>query len=421
MNNPDNAGLNKPISILEPIANAFSDRGLTRTDIWMLSALVATESALPPDDRDITFPLRWVGRKTCEQIDDCGVDFNGNPTTCASTRGPHVTQPHGTIGTTSIQQFFDQEFNFNPQQVTALMGAHSVGQMHRENSGFIGKWDLSSTTFDGGYWIELIGQPPDFVVEEVNNDDLPKIPNRRLWRGVVSADSTVSMLNADMALVRNLEDMENGINCDFNGSNACSQDTPFMPFVRKYNSDNRSFLIDFRDVLSLLIDHGHSKGTNCPTDRVCTFGFASHDVISFLEELPPVLSRLSSSESLTTESLNAVQGGAGIIVDKSCYNIGETIVVNYDNVSGVNIWIGILLSRDVSNIQDLPASPDSQSELLLEWTRSCGHRACHTWLSTGGLQFTSERLEEGEYIVVVSGDGGSRVGQAATEFRVGRC
>lgn len=281
MSNPDNAGLEKPVSVLEPIANAFSDRGLTRTDIWMLAGLVATETAIPPDDRDILFDLQWIGRQTCEQLDDCGVDFSGNPTVCTPMRGPHVTQAHATAGTASIQQFFEQEFNFNPQQVTALMGAHSVGKMSRENSGFSGRWDLSSTTFDGGYWIELVGQPPDYFLEEVNNDDMPGIPNRRQWRGIVSVDSRVTMLHTDIALVRNLNDMENGLsNCDFNGPNACSQDTPFMPHAQRYNSDNRSWLFDFRDVLNLLIDHGHKKVGDCPSGRVCTFGFESQGVLS---------------------------------------------------------------------------------------------------------------------------------------------
>ena len=420
MANPDNAGLEKPISALNSIVNAFSDRGLTRTDIWMLSALVATESAVPPDDRDITFPLRWVGRKTCEQLGDCGVDFDGSPTTCTSMRGPHVTQAHATMGTSSIQQFFDQEFNFNPQQVTALMGAHSVGQMRRQNSGFEGKWDLSSTTFDGGYWIELIGQPPDFFIEEVNNDDMPNIPNRLQWRGIVSADSQVTMLNADMSLVRNLNDMENGINCDFNGGNPCSQDTPFMPFAQKYNRDNRSFLSDFRDVLTLLIDHGHSKAGDCPLGSVCTFGFESQGVTS-LEDITSVSSQSFTRDTSLLLPDEEGEGGARVFLDDNCFNRGETIVVNYNNVSGENIWIGILLSSFVSNVRDIPASPNQRSDLLIDWTRSCGHRECHTWTSTGGFQFPSDQLEEEEYVIVVSGDGGSTVGQAATTFRIGSC
>jgi len=422
MANPDNAGLDKPVSALEPIANDFLDRGLTRTDIWMLAGLVATETAIPPDDRDILFDLQWVGRKTCEQMVDCGVDFGGNPTVCTPMRGPNVRQAHASFGTRSIQSFFETEFKFSPQQVTALMGAHSVGRMSRENSGFSGRWDLSSTTFDGGYWIELIGQPPEFFVEDVINDDLPGIPNRRQWGGIVSANSRVTMLHTDIALVRNLEDMKDGIaNCDFNGPGACSQDTPFMPHARRYNEDNRSWLFDFRDVFNILIDHGHEKVGECPSGRICTFGFESQNTLSTEAiERPPIESPSSDSSPFIPDEGEG-GGGATIFLDKQCYNSGDTIVVNFFNVSGENIWIGILPLDAVPDLRDLPAGPDSQSDLLKEWILSCGHSSCHTWLSEGGFQLPTDQLEEDEYAIVVSGDGGSLVGQAVTAFSFGRC
>ena len=75
----------------------------------------------------------------------------------------------------------------------------------------------------------------------------------------------------------------------------------------------------------------------------------------------------------------------------------------------------------VSDFTDLPAGPDSGSELLVEWTLSCGHHECHTWLPSGGLQFPTDGLEEDEYIIVVSGAGGSLEGQAATTFFIGGC
>lgn len=408
MANPDNAGLDKPISVLQPIADDFSDRGLTRTDIWMLAGLVATETAMPPDDRDILFDLQWVGRKTCEQMGDCGVDFSGNPTACTPMRGPHVGQAHATLGTRSIQSFFETEFDFNPQQVTALMGAHSVGKMSRENSGFTGRWDLSSTSFDGGYWIELVGEPPSFSLEDVFNNDLPGIPNRRQWGGIINANSRVTMLHTDISLVRNLEDMRDGnANCDFNGPRACSQDTPFMPHARRYVQDNRLWLFDFRDVFTILIDHGHVKRGDCQAGRICTFGFEPSNTLS--------------TEAIESSSRDEGGGKATIFLDKICYNAGETIVVNFINVLGQNVWIGILPSDVVPNFRDLPVSPDSQSDLLKDWTFSCGHRNCHTWLSSGGFQFPTDQLEEDEYAIVVSGDGGSLEGQASVKFSLGRC
>lgn len=202
MANPDNTGLTKPILALQPIVDAFASRGLTRTDMWVLGGLVATEIARPLPLADIDFPLHFIGRRTCEMNDPfggCGVDFFGNPTSCNMLQGPHVDLCHGTSGTQTIQDFFVGEFNFTPQQITAIMGAHSVGRMFRDNSGFEGAWDLSSTTLDTGYYTDLLGSPPRFVLQDVFNDDLSGVPNRQQWLGVLSPDSAVVMVSRRFA------------------------------------------------------------------------------------------------------------------------------------------------------------------------------------------------------------------------------
>eukprot|EP00536_Pseudo-nitzschia_multiseries_P004630 jgi/Psemu1/285227/fgenesh1_pg.78_\ len=414
MANPDNAGLDKAVNALESIANSFQDRGLTRTDIWMLSGLVATETAIPQEHRDILFDLKWIGRSTCEAMVDCGLDFSGNPTVCTAMRGPHVEQAHATFGTVSVQRFFENEFNFNPQQVTALMGAHSVGKMSRENSGFSGRWDLSSTSFDGGYWIELVGQPPSFSLEDVINDDLPRMPNRRQWRGIINSDSRVTMLHTDIALVRNLEDMRDGqANCDFEGPNSCSHNTPFMPHAQRYTQDNRAWLLDFRDVFTLLIDHGHDKAGDCPPGRICTFGFELQNTL--------VTELMEQPSAPMQEPISPGGNGARLFLDRTCYNSGDTVVVNYSNVSGQNIWIGIFPLSAVPNFREIPEGPASEGQLLKEWALSCGNTVCHSWLSEGGLQLPTNRLEQGEYTVVVSGNEGSLEGQTATTFKIGGC
>lgn len=197
MSSPDNAGLLKPIQAFQSVVDTFALRGLTRTDIWVLAALAAAEVARPPPHVDIAFPLHFIGRRTCEMsipLGGCGVDFFGNPTVCDMTHGRHVELPHGTIGTQSINDFFVREFNFTPQQITAIMGAHSVGRMSRENSGHSGTWDLSPTTLDNGYFLDLAGSPPQFVLQDVFNDDLSGIPNTQQWLGVVSPESSVFMV-----------------------------------------------------------------------------------------------------------------------------------------------------------------------------------------------------------------------------------
>lgn len=290
MTNPDNAGLDTPISALQPIVDHFAQGGLTRTDIWMLSSLVATEVALPESHRSMIFPLHWMGRKTCEMVhddddendddddendDDCGLDANnGSILTVGCTppmmlRGPHVELCHGNSGTQTVLDFFATEFGFDAQQVTAIMGAHSVGRMSSQNSGFDGQWDLSPDTLDVGYMIDL-DRGPDFILQTKAN-------GIQQWEAhSVDTDTTLVMMQADIALVRNIPDEPDDTTCSFRGGdNPCSTDTPFVAHVQRYVTSTDTFLSDFRDVMNLLIDHGHDKTGlgDCPEGSLCSFGF----------------------------------------------------------------------------------------------------------------------------------------------------
>lgn len=156
LTNPENNGLSHVMDRLQPIVDQLEDQGLTRTDVWMLSGLVASELALPEDMLHIDFPLHWVGRRTCEMLASedgtgCGIDFFGNPSACDMRQGGHRHVCHGEAGTKTVQEFFSATFGFNAQQVTAIMGAHSVGKMRREVSGHKDlSWDLSPITLDSG-------------------------------------------------------------------------------------------------------------------------------------------------------------------------------------------------------------------------------------------------------------------------------
>ena len=153
-----------------------------------------------------------------------------------------------------------------------------------------------------GYWIELAGNPPDFQLVDVDNTDLPaesNIPSRRRqWFGVVRG-SPVGFMNSDLALGVNLPDLLSGddddghghVTCDFIGGssttvdgfkaqiedipNACERDTPFLEHIFRYLSDTRLFLLEYRDVLNVLVDFGHHKIPlgDCPEGFVCSFGY----------------------------------------------------------------------------------------------------------------------------------------------------
>lgn len=388
----------------------------------MMASLVASELALPFESSDLTFPLHWIGRQTCESrfaettnpvTGHCGLDFGGNPTPCSPTRGPHVDQPHGTLGTKSILDFFKDEFGFDAQQVTAIMGAHSVGRMARENVGFMGTWDLSTGTLDSGYWLELIGSPPDFFVETVNNSDLPNIPNRHQWRGIIKDldTRTVAMLNVDVALVRNVGDMDGEGNVGCAGPGVllkdCPSDTPFLPFAIQYNGDNRKFLMDFRDVLNILIDHGHTKPTPttiCPAGRVCTFGSNPETIGVAVEELSPPPTP-SPSRAPPKSFSEPPPGQPRVSLNRLCYeNVGDTMVVDYDSVTGTDITFKVFSSEDVEISQDGTTLLNPRvANTPLQSSLSCGSTSCHTWTSRGGLQIPTENLvgDGSDYVVLL--------------------
>jgi hypothetical protein len=281
MANLDNRGLVSPINSLQPVVNTYESRGLSRTDIWMLSAVVASE--VSDTRRGIGFPFQWVGRKTCEQVhgDDCGLDADGEPASCGPFTGPHRAICHGdTAGTSTIHQFMLDEFGFDAQQTAAIMGAHTVGAMRDVNLGFDGRsgWDLTNDVLDHGYFIELVGDEENEIPEweQVlhNNNDLDGIPSRWQYEATVD-DTRLTMLNSDIALVRNLVEGENlepdgRITCDFvGGNNECDRNTPFAPFMRRYADDIDDFLEDYREALDLMIDNGYARDSECQTNDVC--------------------------------------------------------------------------------------------------------------------------------------------------------
>jgi hypothetical protein len=142
VSNPDNRGLVMPIDALAPLVDEYGSQGLSRTSMWMLSAVVAADVA--ESHVGLDFPFQWIGTKTCQELNNnnCGNDHAGNQASCTQSSAPNRQLCHGTSGTTTILEFFQREFNFNAQQVAAIMGAHSVGAMRSVNLGCAG-WDLT--------------------------------------------------------------------------------------------------------------------------------------------------------------------------------------------------------------------------------------------------------------------------------------
>jgi len=152
--NPDNFGLLEPIDALASVVAAHtSDGGLTRADIWAMAAMVSAEDAQPNNIAGFTYIFEWYGRSTCDAAEGKG--------------GPDRTLPSSDLPTSKLLKFFFLEFGLTERETVAIMGAHSIGSLSRENSGFDGPngWTNNNNVLDNRYYSELIGgnrnQPTD--------------------------------------------------------------------------------------------------------------------------------------------------------------------------------------------------------------------------------------------------------------------
>jgi len=171
----DNAGLDIPIEALNPIVNTYeSEAGLSRADIWALAAITGSNFAHP--DSDSFFVLNEIGRENCVENDP--------------TRGPSRDFPSPNLETDDLLDFFADTFDFDEQETCAIMGAHTIGRVHQENSGFIGNrgWSNNRRRLDNDYYRQIVGggdtlddffDAPNWDQDEIVNGG--DIPTRFQW------------------------------------------------------------------------------------------------------------------------------------------------------------------------------------------------------------------------------------------------
>jgi hypothetical protein len=146
MLNGDNFGLDVPIEALQPVVDLYShtDFGVTRADLWVLAALEGasgSQDTLEPRE----FAMEWVGRPTCEDLNSVCVDSNGNDNGCSEDRGPHRELPSPDLDTKELLAYFQTEFDYQEAwETVAIMGAHSLGTLSRENT--LGAWTMLTMT-----------------------------------------------------------------------------------------------------------------------------------------------------------------------------------------------------------------------------------------------------------------------------------
>lgn len=280
----DNAGLEVPIAALESVVQTHENKelGFSRADIWALATLVGTDFFQPRQVVDFT--LVTIGRKNCEDANDKCFNADGAEVACVPDRGPHRELPHADITTADLFHFFSSKFGFNDKETVCLLGAHTLGVLTRENSGFDGQdgWVTDEFVLNNDYFFELVGNPdpdvdfvdqldiaPPWFPEFGDNSDLPGVADRHFWVAFPQGQDgqRIVMLNADVALVREITDSnmdkDGKMSCDFIGSSKCPHAARSLDYVAEYRLDNSLWLTDFQDILKRMLDNGYTLSQNC--------------------------------------------------------------------------------------------------------------------------------------------------------------
>ena len=277
LENIDNFGLEVPIEALRDVVTQHSTASFTRADIWAVAAMIGANDAQTNDGR-VEYTMTVFGRSTCDSESGYG--------------GPDRVLPSTNSNSRELALFFFENFGFGSRETAAILGAHSIGEMSQEHSGFEGQWVNGNRRLQNDYYRGLVGDngnspeeqfndAPNWNVVMVDNAANSTIPNRFQWRrggggggggGPGGGGNRLLqqnnrrrqvMTNADIALVRNFEGFINTdtgeVTCRFRRRNACPHAEQFQDAMIEFrNSSNGVFLEAFHDAFMRVLHHSTS-------------------------------------------------------------------------------------------------------------------------------------------------------------------
>lgn len=182
---PFNSGLTEPssliMSVLEPIWQNNCDL-ISRADFWAFFAILVLKHSDPTGSLEIPFQFGRVDARSCYM---------------SST----TVIPDAQFGLAMLQEVFIDQLGLTARDAVTLLGAHSLGHVHPERSGYgfsgdlsslvmVNAWDDTPDVFDNKYYESMLAR--GWI-----NQGVPTSPQTlSMWVGAAGS----VMLNIDMIL-----------------------------------------------------------------------------------------------------------------------------------------------------------------------------------------------------------------------------
>lgn len=97
-----------------------------------------------------------------------------------------------------------------------------------------------------------------------------------------------------------------------------------------------------------------------------------------------------------------------VVANNPCYQKGEIISASFQNIEGRWVRIGLYPKSSIHNFRNFNTLPSFEDEITSDWMLTCGRKDnCDEWLPNGSVEFETDNLQYGEYVLAISGDNGS--------------